>query len=608
MTSHRAARRLPRVGGRPSRRLLVVLVVVLTAAGTTWFSGASFTSASNTLVTVGAAADYYPPAVTVFSPGAVVSGTVQVTATSTDSASAITGVRIERSPAGSTTWTPLCTDNTSPYACPFDTTQVADGDYQLRAIATDAAGFSATSQAVTTRVANAANVVLSDIAAAVRGTVSLSATVTGAGNRTVSNAFQFRVVGATGWTTVSGCGTVTGTTPTCSWNTTGLTDEYDVRVVSTVGTGTPTVVTDQQSGVVVDNIAPSVSVAAPSPMSGTVQVTATAVDEDSGVAKVDVSYRLVGTTPFLALCTVSTDPYRCSLDTTKLNNGGSYELRAVATDAAGNTTTSALITRQVVNGLASVTITSPLTGDQVRGTITITTDTSVATGLTVTEVVVEGRLAGGTYAPICTDGSAPYTCPWATAGLTSGSWELRAVMTYSGGLTATSPVVTVTIDNTPLRALDIQARNGGTNGLAGAGDTFTFTYQGSVNLTTIKSGWNGTSTSTSVTLSDKAVATATTFDRGTFGNLGTVTFAQNYVNKNKSVTIPATMTAVTSTTGGTTTTVVTVVLGSLTSSDLRTSTNAGVMRWTPLASVQSTGGVACSTTTAVESGTNDSDL
>ena len=57
---------------------LGVLVVALVVAGTTWFSGASFTSSSFTWATVGAAADYHPPTVAVTSPGATVSGTLNM--------------------------------------------------------------------------------------------------------------------------------------------------------------------------------------------------------------------------------------------------------------------------------------------------------------------------------------------------------------------------------------------------------------------------------------------------------------------------------------------------------------------------------------------------
>ncbi|MGA8846524.1 MAG: Ig-like domain-containing protein, partial [Nocardioides sp.] len=536
-------------------------------------------------------------------------GTVQVTATSTDSASAITMVRIERAPLGSTTWTALCTDTVAPYACSWDTTTVTDGDYQLRATSTDAAGFSATSSTLATRVANAAEVVLTDLPGNVRGTIALSATVSGAGSRTISSAFQFRLSGTPGWTTITGCSALTGTAPTCSWSTTALSDVYDVRVLSVLGSGTTTAVNDQQLDVVVDNTAPTVTITAPSPMAGTVQVTSAPLDDESGIAKVDLSYRLAGATTFTALCTVSLDPYRCNLDTTKLTNLANYELRAITTDVAGNSSTPALITRQVQNGVASVTITSPTTGDQVRNTTTITTDTSTPLATSVTRVVIESRPVGGTFATICTDTTAPYSCDWATAALATGTWELRAVMTYTSNLTATSPIVTVTIDNSPLRALDIQARNSGTLGTAGAGDTLTFTYQGAVNLTTIAPGFTGASTAVNVVLRDKNVNPATATDRATIGNLGTVVFTQNYVRSNKTVTIPATMTATTSTSAGTTTTVVTVLFGTIASNDLRTgATSSGAMRWTPTAAVQSTSGVSCSTTTAVESGVNDSDL
>lgn len=605
---HRAAGRT-RVLGRPSLRLLgaalTVLVVVMVTAGTTWFSGASFTAGSNTLARVGAASDYHPPRVSVTSPGATVQGAVQVQAVASDTGSGVNRVVIEYAAAGSTTWIALCTDPTAPYACAWDTTRVNDGDYQLRATATDNVGTTATSATVTTRVANPAAVTLTTIPEVVRGTVPLSATVTGAGSRSTSSAFQFRVADTAGWTTVSSCGAVTGTSPTCSWVTGTLADLYDVRVLTTLGSGgSAPVVEDLQADVTVDNLAPTVTVTAPSPMSGTVQVTATATDEDSGIATVALSYRRQGTTTWIALCTDSTDPYRCALDTTTLTNLATYELRAIATDNAGNSTTSATTSRQVNNGLASITITSPLTGDLVSGTTTITTDYSTPFGTTASNVRIEARRVGGSFATVCNDPTAPFTCDWATASLTSGTWELQATMTYGLALTATSPIVTVTIDNAPLKALDVEAGIGSTSGKASAGDTLVLTYQGSVDLTTIKTGWTGASTPLTLTLRDKAVATATASDRATFDvNLGTVLFAQNYVKANKSVAIPATMVATTNPGAGTTT--ITITLGSISSGDLRSATATGAMRWTPSAVARTPGGVACSTTTAVESGAAD---
>lgn len=607
MSDHRAPQRASLIG-RPSRRLLAVLAVLLVVGGTTLFTGAAFVSGSTTSASVNAARDYYPPNVSVTSPGATVSGTVAISAPASDTGSGVAQVVIQYAAAGSSTWTSLCTDTSSPYSCTWDTLAVADGDYQLRAIATDNVGTTATSAIVTTKVANPAAVSLTRVPDVVRGTVGLSATVTGSNGRTVTSAFQHRVDQATTWTTITGCGAVTGLTPTCSWTTTGLTsDFYDVRVVSTVGSTTQ--VSAEQLDVVVDNLAPTVSVAVPSPASGIVQVTATPADDDSGVASVDLSYRstLLGITgAWTPICTTTASPWRCAWDTTKLGNG-TYEVRGVATDVAGNTATSTTVTTQVNNGLASVTITSPLGGDRVTGTsTTITTDYTVPVATSATSVRIEARPtspSGSAWTTVCTDTTAPFSCDWATASLASGTWDLRATLTYTGGLTATSLLVTVTVDNNPIRAYDVQATNGGVLGKPDAGDTLVLTYAGTVDPATVRP--------TTVTFSDKAVGPATATDRVSLGNLGTIALPQNYVRKKKSVTLNVTVTVTSGTTAGLTTTTVTVTLGGVSggaASDLVSSATAGAMTWTPSANAKSATGVACSTTPVTESGASDRDL
>lgn len=607
MSDHRAPQRASLIG-RPSRRLLAVLAVLLVVGGTTLFTGAAFVSGSTTSASVNAARDYYPPKVSVTSPGATVSGTVAISAPASDTGSGVAQVVIQYAAAGSSTWTSLCTDTSSPYSCTWDTLAVADGDYQLRAIATDNVGTTATSAIVTTKVANPAAVTLTRVPDVVRGTVGLGATVTGSNGRTVTSAFQHRVDQATTWTTITGCGAVTGLTPTCSWTTTGLTsDFYDIRVVSTVGSTTQ--VSAEQLDVVVDNLAPTVSVAVPSPASGIVQVTATPADDDSGVASVDLSYRstLLGITgAWTPICTTTASPWRCAWDTTKLGNG-TYEVRGVATDVAGNTATSTTATTQVNNGLASVTITSPLGGDRVTGTsTTITTDYTVPVATSATSVRIEARPtspSGSAWTTVCTDTTAPFSCDWATASLASGTWDLRATLTYTGGLTATSLLVTVTVDNNPIRAYDVQATNGGVLGRPDAGDTLVLTYAGTVDPATVRP--------TTATFSDKAVGPATATDRVSLGNLGTIALPQNYVRKKKSVTLNVTVSVTSGTTAGLTTTTVTVTLGGVSSgaaSDLVSSATAGAMTWTPSANAKSATGVACSTTPVTESGASDRDL
>ena len=87
-------------------------------------------------------------------PGSPLSGTVNLTATAADSGSNITSVRIERAAAGSTTWTEICTDTVAPFGCAWNTVSLADGLYDLRAVATDVAGNTTTSATVANRRAD----------------------------------------------------------------------------------------------------------------------------------------------------------------------------------------------------------------------------------------------------------------------------------------------------------------------------------------------------------------------------------------------------------------------------------------------------------------------
>jgi hypothetical protein len=92
------------------------------------------------------------PKVTLADPGPNLTGTVNLSAT----ASAIAGRRIAQvsfqySPAGANIWLPIGTASAAPFAVPFDTTTVANGAYDLRAIATDSNGTSAISAVVSGR-------------------------------------------------------------------------------------------------------------------------------------------------------------------------------------------------------------------------------------------------------------------------------------------------------------------------------------------------------------------------------------------------------------------------------------------------------------------------
>ena len=97
-----------------------------------------------------------------------------------------------------------------------------------------------------------------------------------------------------------------------------------------------------------------------------------------------------------------------------------------------------------------------------------------------------------TWAAICSPAAttSPYSCTWDTTAVSNATYDLRAVMTLANGSTVTSSTVTVAVVN--LKAVDVQA--GGLNGSVASGDTLTLTYSTRVDLTSIRSGWDGTAT------------------------------------------------------------------------------------------------------------------
>ena len=87
-------------------------------------------------------------AVSMENPGAYLTGTVTLSAAASSKAG-VTSVTIQRSPSGTSTWTDICVDTTSPYGCSWDSATVANGLYDFRAVLLDGAGKTTTSDATT---------------------------------------------------------------------------------------------------------------------------------------------------------------------------------------------------------------------------------------------------------------------------------------------------------------------------------------------------------------------------------------------------------------------------------------------------------------------------
>ena len=114
-------------------------------------------------------------------PGSPLRGSVPVTATAA-SDRGITSVVFSTAPAGTGTWTVACTKTVAPYTCTFDTTTVADGLRDVRAVATDSAGYTRTSTVTNRRVDNTApTATTTDPGSPLTGTVTVAGTAADTG-------------------------------------------------------------------------------------------------------------------------------------------------------------------------------------------------------------------------------------------------------------------------------------------------------------------------------------------------------------------------------------------------------------------------------------------
>jgi chitinase len=595
-----------RVADAPtSRRLIMLVAVVLlgvlaAALATTGSSSASFVSSTSSTGTVTAAADWTQPTVAVTAPASTVKGTVTVTATASDATSGVDTVTIQRASAGGSTWTTLCATKTSPFTCSWDTSAVADGSYDLRAIAVDKAGNSATSATVRTTVANAMVVVLTPPADIIRGTVSLTTTVSNAGSVTPTVRVEYAPAGTTAWSTIC---TVSAAPYTCSVNTAfGPNGDYDIRAVAVAGSASYTSAVVQD--ITVDNLAPSVTMTDPgTPLRGTKTFTATASDTHSGIASVVIQSSTGGS--WTELCTETSAPYSCSVDTTSLTNG-TYSFRAVATDRAGNTTTSAVVSNRVVqNTVSSITLTSPAT--YLRGSVVLAASTT--TNGTLATVKFQRSPAGAaTWTDICSGSAVAsnpnYNCVFATTGVADGTYDLRAVVIDSNGrMTASNVVTNRIVDNTAAKGVDVQTTNGGTAGRIDTGDTMVLTFSEQMDLSSIYSGWSGSATSGTAQVS--ANTDVLELIRPTGADLGSVDLNGNFVS-NFSASTTVVMTAATVTQDGVARTVVTLrVTGSAIGNRV---TTPAAMVWTPVTTIRDLAGNPMSAASVTESGAADVDF
>lgn len=373
------------------------------------------------------------PVVSIVSPAAAssLSGSVTLSANATDNV-AVSKVDFYQ---GTTL---IGTDTTAPYTTLWDTTTAINGAYTLKAIATDSATNTATSATIAVTVDNT----IVDTTAPI---VSMSAPIAGAtlsGSTTLSATASdnVAVTGVDFYQDTTLIGTSTTAPYTVTWNTTAVANgPYTLKAIARDVAGnsaTSTTIAVTVTNTTVDTTAPTVTMTSPaggSVLSGTVTLTADASD-NVGVTKVNL---YVGST---LMASDTTAPYTATWNTTASTNS-TFGLKAIAYDAAGNTTTSPSVVVSVNNLVAPTTaITSPLSGVTVSGTVGFT---ATATGTGITSVAF---YKDSDTTPFATATTSPYTVFFDSKTVANGTHTFKTVVTTTSG-SATSASITLTINN-----------------------------------------------------------------------------------------------------------------------------------------------------------------
>jgi hypothetical protein len=331
------------------------------------------------------------------------------------------------------------TDTSTPYLYSWNTTTSTPGAHTLVAKAYDAAGNIGQSVSLPVNVVNdtiAPTVAITSptTGSEVSGTVSVAAAASD--NIGISRIEFYRndVMQA-----------AVNTTPySYSWDTNTVADgshNLSARAYDAAGNSAQSAsVSVNVSNVVADTIVPVVSLTNPgsgATVKDTITVSASAND-NVGITKVE--FYLNG----VLQSTRTGMPYSYNWDT-KTTADGSYTLSAIAFDAAGNSAQAASVSVTVRNIFVdttapNVTLTNPVSGATLRGTVSITASASDNVGVAKVEFYVNGVLKASKTA-------APYSYSWGTKSVANGSYTVSAIAYDAAGNAATSNSAMVQVKN-----------------------------------------------------------------------------------------------------------------------------------------------------------------
>ena len=371
----------------------------------------------------------------------------------------IVSIAFQYSPGGANQWTTFDTESVSPYTGTLDTTTLANGVYDFRAVATyETAGGVETSDdsPVVPDLAvanNATYVALANTGSPLTGNnVGLTATPEAGGAFPDTVTFEACPTSAdcpgdptsAQWKTIAtvgpqldDSGNPTGNFVT-TFDTTTLADgTYDLSVTATDAISNPNSPDQFVGGVVghllIDNTPPTVTLSSPGvSLSGVATLTASAQDAGSGVDAVKFQVAPAGTGNWTTIGVTGGPPYSVSFDTRQLADG-SYDVRADAADYAGNAATSTVPGVTIANpgaqpfpGLTITNYAAPASNIKLLGELPGTQHETWAIGQTE----APAPTVNGTPLPYTAQGNGQIVLLQYTE---STSWRIVDVLRCAGG-------------------------------------------------------------------------------------------------------------------------------------------------------------------------------
>ena len=141
------------------------------------------------------------------------------------------------------------------------------------------------------------------------------------------------------------------------------------------------------------------------------------------------------------------------------SNDGAHAVEYRSTDNAGNVEPLQTTTVRIDTTLPAGALTAPVNGAHVNGAVAISASASdLPSGVASAEFLVRPNGAGS-FTSVATDTSAPYDTSWDSTGAPEGNADLKVVVLDNAGLSVTSAISTVVVDNPPVPTLGYPGAN-----------------------------------------------------------------------------------------------------------------------------------------------------